>query len=69
MIDWQLAANLLRTHYKPLKQVAVEIGEDPQYLNRVARGEAGEPKFSQGHAILDLAYDVLSPEQFERLRT
>ena len=69
MIDWQTVTIALRTHYKPLATVAKEVGSDWQHLNRLARGEVSQPRFDTGVKLLDLAYDVLPPEQFERLRT
>lgn len=68
MIDWQQLAISLRQHYKPLEQVANEIGMDRQHINRLARGEVAEPRFNSGVRLLDLAYDVLPPDQFARLR-
>lgn len=69
MIDWQTVTIALRTHYKPLSAVAKLVGSDWQHLNRLARGEVSQPRFDTGVKLLDLAYDVLPPEQFERLRT
>ena len=57
LIDWQAVTLSLRRYYKPLAQVAKEVGSDWQHLNRLARGEVTEPKFSIGVALLDLAYD------------
>lgn len=68
MIDWQLVANLLRTHYKPLTVVSAELGISWQHLNRLARGEVDQPRFNTGVKLLDLAYDVLPPDQFARIK-
>lgn len=67
MIDWQLVANMLRRH-APLAEIERQIGMARGSLNRIARGEADEPKFSTGMALLDYAHDVLPPDQFERAR-
>jgi hypothetical protein len=69
MIDWQTVTLSLRAHYKPLSAVAKMVGSDERHLNRLARGEVSQPRFDTGMRLLDLAYDVLTPEQFERLRT
>ena len=68
MIDWQTLTNALRHHYKPLEQVADELGISRQHINRLARGDVAEPRFNSGVRLLDLAYDVLPPDQFARLR-
>jgi transcriptional regulator with XRE-family HTH domain len=68
MIDWQTLTLSLRQHYKPLELVADEIGMSRQHINRLARGEVAEPRFNTGVKLLDLAYDVLPPEQFMRCR-
>lgn len=68
MIDWHLTANLLRTHYKPLERVAAELGINRQHINRLARGDVEQPRFNTGMKLLDLAYDVLPPEQFARIK-
>ena len=69
MIDWQTVTLSLRTHYKPLSAVAVEVGSDWQHLNRLARGEVMQPRFDTGVKLLDLAYDVLPPNEFNRLKS
>lgn len=68
MIDWQALTNALRSHYKPLTQVASEVGMDWQHVERLARGEVAEPRFNSGVKLLDLAYDVLPEDQFEKCR-
>lgn len=67
MIDWQLVCNLLRTHYKPLSQVAVEVGSDWRHMQRLARGEVVQPRFATGIRILDLTYDALPAEAWARI--
>ena len=69
MIDWQTVTLSLRTHYKPLDQVADEIGMSRQHINRLARGDVAEPRFNSGVRLLDLAYDVLPEPEFNRLKS
>lgn len=57
MIDWQQVTLNIRTHYKPLAQVAKEVGSDWQHLNRLARGETNQPSFIVGVRLLNLHYD------------
>ena len=57
-IDWQIVTLNLRRHYKPLSQIAKEIGSDWRHLNRLARGEVNQPRFNTGMKLLDLHYDV-----------
>jgi len=58
MVDWQMVAIKLRG-YKPLSQVAKEIGCDWRHLNRLARGETQQPRFNTGVQLLDLYYDQI----------
>lgn len=57
MIDWMKVTINLRRHYKPLAQVAKEVGSDWRHLNRLARGEVNEPRFSTACRLLDLHFD------------
>jgi hypothetical protein len=57
MIDWQTVLLNLRNRYKPLAQVAAEVGADEGTLCRLARGDTCEPKFSTGVKLLDLHLD------------
>lgn len=66
-VDWSLVCALLRHHYRPLSQVAKEAGSDWRHLNRLARGEVTEPRFSTGVALLDLAHDKLPAEAWARI--
>lgn len=68
MIDWQQLTISLRQHYKPLERVADELGISRQHINRLARGDVLEPRFNSGVRLLDLAYDVLPPDQFARIK-
>lgn len=55
-IDWQKVCLNLRK-YKPLSQIAKEIGSDWQHLNRLARGEVDQPRFDTGVDLLNLHFD------------
>ena len=68
MIDWQLLVVALRTHYKPVTVISRELSINYQHLEKIATGDVKEPKFSSGVRLLDLAYDHLPPEIFERIR-
>lgn len=57
-IDWQKVTLNLRHCYKPLSQVAKEVGSDWRHLNRLARGEVLQPRFDTGMKLLDLHFDV-----------
>lgn len=56
-INWQQVLLHLRSRYKPLSQVAKEVGSDWQHLNRLARGETRQPRFDVGMRLLDLHLD------------
>lgn len=62
MIDWQKVTLNLRRHYKPLSQVAKEVGSDWRHLNRLARGETAEPKFSVACKLLHLHFNACPQE-------
>ena len=66
-IDWQQLTLNIRTHYKPLSQVAKEVGSDWRHLNRLARGEVAQPRFNVGINLLDLHKDKCPPEKHRRL--
>ena len=57
MIDWQQVTLNIRRHYKPLSQVAKEVGSDWRHLNRLARGDTQQPSFIVGVRLLDLHLD------------
>jgi hypothetical protein len=65
VIDWQKVALNLR-RYKPLSQVAKEVGSDWRHLQRLARGEVNEPRFNTGVRLLDLHYDKF-PERHQEV--
>jgi hypothetical protein len=64
-IDWQVVLLQLRRHYGPLERVAKEVGADGRTLQRIARGETAEPRFTVGLLLLDLHYDHV-PEETRR---
>jgi hypothetical protein len=53
-IDWQRVVLNLRNHYKPLATVAKELNLNDAHLQRLARGEAREPRFNSGIRLLNL---------------
>jgi hypothetical protein len=55
-IDWMVVTNNIRAKYKPLSQVAIEVGSGEQHLNRLARGEVAKPSFDVGVRLLDVHY-------------
>lgn len=67
-IDWQQIALNLRQSGRPLTWVAKQIGCDEATINRLARGDVLEPRFSVGIQLLDLHYDLF-PELHTTLRT
>ena len=67
MIDWQQVALNLR-RYKPLSQVAKEVGSDWRHLNRLARGEVKQPRFETGVRLLDLHLDHCGDRHREVMR-
>jgi hypothetical protein len=56
-IDWMQLCLNLRSNYKPLSQIAKEVGSDWKHLCRLARGEVQQPKFDVAMKLLDLHYD------------
>lgn len=53
-IDWQQVCLNIRASGLPLSQAAKAVGSDWRHLNRLARAEVAEPKFSTGLRLLDL---------------
>lgn len=49
-------------------QIANDVWMSWQHVRRLAAGEVSEPRFNSGVRLLDLAYDVLSADEFKRLR-
>lgn len=66
MVDWSLILNQLRAKYvhnQPVKSdgtrrgmraISYVVGSDPDTLNKIARGDVQEPKYSVGVKILEL---------------
>lgn len=67
LVDWTLLLPLLRRRAS-LSRIGDTVGIDEATINRLARGEIKDPRFSQGLRLLDLAADVLTPEEWERVR-
>lgn len=57
IVNWSAVCLHLRSRYKPLSQVAKEVGSDWRHLNRLARGEVQQPRFDVGVRLLDLHSD------------
>lgn len=55
-INWQQVCLNLRRH-KSLSEIARQIGADEGTINRLARGDTREPKFSHGIKLLDAHLD------------
>lgn len=49
-------------------QVALKTGMNWQHIRRLASGETKEPRFNAGIRLLDLAYDVLTEDEFKMIR-
>jgi hypothetical protein len=56
-IDWQKCLLNLRRH-EPLAKIANQIGADPATLQRIARGETIEPRFTTGIQLLNIHLDL-----------
>lgn len=56
-INWMTVTNNIMAKYKPLSQVAKEVGSDWQHLNRLARGEVMKTSWPVGIRLLDIHYD------------
>ena len=68
LVDWSLLLMLLRKHAGPLARLAPLAGMDERTINRLARGEIQQPRFSQALLLLDLAHDHLPGVDWERVR-
>lgn len=66
-IDWQMCIVKLRRHMTYVR-IAGIVSTDEQHIRRLASGDTKEPRFNTGIRILDLAYDVLSEEDFRMIR-
>jgi hypothetical protein len=56
-IDWMIVTNNIRAKYKPLSQVASEVGTGWQTLNQMARGEVKQPRYDVAIRLLDVHFD------------
>jgi hypothetical protein len=64
-LDWSVLLNRLRARSNtPLTQVGKRVGMCERTINRLARGEIAEPRFSQAMQLLDLAADNLDPRDW-----
>jgi hypothetical protein len=67
LVDWTTLLPVMRRH-KPLARIGAECGLCEQTINRLARGDVADPHFSQGIRLLDLAADLLTEEEWARVR-
>lgn len=67
LIDWQLCIVKLRKHMTYCT-IASKVSACHRHIERIARGDITEPRFNTGVRILDLAYDVLSDDDFKSIR-
>ena len=67
LVDWTMLLPLLRRHM-PLARIGAATGMCEMTINRLARGDIREPKFSAGLRLLDIAADLLSAEEWQRVR-
>ena len=65
-INWQRIALELRKHM-PLEQASRKLGRHKGWLNQMARGEIGEPAFSDGLKLLDFACDRIGADRLREL--
>lgn len=67
--DWSTLLCRLRARTgAPLARIGREIGMQERTINRLARGEIAEPRFSQGLSLLDYAADTLDPSDWAHIR-
>lgn len=67
MIDWQKVILNLRASGLSASATARRVKADAATVQRLARGEIKEPRFSQGLALLDL-HLALCPEKHKEVR-
>ena len=65
-INWQLLILKLQNSGIPLATVNGALRRHKGWAHQIARGEIGEPKFSDAIALLDYAYDHLPIEVFRQ---
>ena len=63
-VDWRRVMLNIRRHV-PLAQLKRVVKMDDRTIQRIARGEVKEPRFSQGVAILHI-HKKLCPMEHER---
>lgn len=68
LVDWALLILLIKKHGATVERITEETGVGWKQQGRLARGEVHEPRFSAGVRLIDLAYDVLPADEFERVR-
>jgi hypothetical protein len=54
MIDWSKITNEIRASGISMTAVAREVNSDWQHMNRLARGEVHQPKYSVGVQLLEI---------------
>ena len=57
MINWPIVLTRLRKSRGSIAKIAREVNACPAALNKIARAEVAEPKFSTGVRLLDIHYD------------
>lgn len=68
LVDWSELLVRLRARAGPLSRIARQVGMDVLAINKLARGEVYEPKFSHGIMLLDIAADHLTPDDWHAVR-
>ena len=67
--DWSALLNRLRARSQtPLAAIGRRIGMEERTINRLARGEIREPRFSHAMQLLDLAADALGERDWHDIR-
>jgi len=67
--DWSALLTRLRARSQvPLAHIAREVGMDERTINRLARGEIREPRFSSAMKLLDIAADALCDTDWHNIR-
>lgn len=67
--DWSALLNRLRARSQaPLARIGRQINMDERTINRLARGEIAEPRFSQAMQLLDIAADTLDEHDWHDIR-
>lgn len=67
LINWQLCIVKLRKHMTYCA-IASKVSACHKHIEKLARGDVNEPRFNTGIRILDLAYDVLSEDDFAQIK-